>query len=130
MSADNINKNIKFNVGPVELLTKDDNPRSKYWKVTVPHHCREMMEMPAMFPPGWRTRRFYDYGGAASKNMGEKWLKVTEVTEVKTAENLQEQAKMKESSVQEEQAKSREELATKIGVAATQMVQGVSTDSA
>ena len=128
-SAENINKNIKFDVGPIEILTKDDNPRSKCWKVTVPHHCREMMENPAMFPPGWRTRRFYDYSGAPSRNRGKKRLKVTEVTEARTVENLQEQVEMEESSVQEEQAKSREELATELGVAGTQMVQGVSTNS-
>ena len=62
----------------------------------------------------------------AQQEQGQKRLKVTEATKGKTVKKLQMQVEMEESSVQEEQAKSREELATKLGVASTQMVQGVS----
>ena len=34
---------------------------SKCWKEAVPYNCRELIEKPKMFPPGWRHRRFFGY---------------------------------------------------------------------
>ena len=79
--AQNIDKDVKFDVLGVELLTKEDNPRSKCWKVVVPHHCREIMERPDMFPPGWRHRRFYG-GGGGGGSRSDKRQKVRSTEEM------------------------------------------------
>ena len=47
-----------FSVEDVHCLTKDDNPRTKTWKVTVPARLKETMENPAMYLAGWSHRVF------------------------------------------------------------------------
>ena len=44
-----------------KCLTKDDivNPRTKCWKVTVPHKFREYMEKDSAYPSGWSHRKFF-----------------------------------------------------------------------
>ena len=53
-----------FTVTKVEILTKDPNPRTKCWKVTVPYKFRELMENGELYPAGWRYRKFF-----ASRNI-------------------------------------------------------------
>ena len=48
-----------FDVSDVELLTKEEKPRTKCWKVEVPYKHRELMEKDEMYPPGWRHRKFF-----------------------------------------------------------------------
>ena len=48
-----------FEVLDVELLTLEENPRSKCWKVTVPFRLKGLMEMDELYPPGWKHRKFY-----------------------------------------------------------------------
>ena len=123
--AASLNQNIKFDVIDVDLLTTEPNPRSKCWKVVVPHTCRELMDMPAMFPPGWRHRRFY--GGGAPR--GIRTDKRQKVTEVRTAESIQMEVEEEQNKVQEEQKRSREELARQHGVEGAAAL-GVPTGSA
>ena len=47
-----------FLVDDVYCLTKDDNPRSKSWKITVPARLKETMMNPAMYYKGWSHRVF------------------------------------------------------------------------
>ena len=63
-SAANIDISINFKVTKVELLTKEANPRTKCYKVTVPFKHRELMENDELYPAGWRYRKFY-----AARNM-------------------------------------------------------------
>ena len=56
-----------FTVTKVEILTKDPNPRSKCWKVTVPYKFRELMETGELYPAGWRYRKFF-----ASRNIRQR----------------------------------------------------------
>ena len=42
----------------VRCLTKEENPRSKSWKVSVPAGFRELMSNPAMYFRGWNQRVF------------------------------------------------------------------------
>ena len=81
--AENVDNSVKFDVLDVHLLTTEENPRSKCWKVVVPHHCREIMERPNMYPPGWRHRRFY---GGSSGGRNEKRQKVSETIAVEEME--------------------------------------------
>ena len=81
--AENVNKNVNFQVLDVHLLTTEVNPRSKCWKVVVPHHCKEIMERPDMYPPGWRHRRFY---GGSSAGRSDKRQKVSETRPVEEME--------------------------------------------
>ena len=47
-----------FGIEDVLCLTKDDNPRSRSWRVTVPARLKEAMENPAMYARGWSHRVF------------------------------------------------------------------------
>ena len=52
-------KDIKnFKVDDVFCLTKDSEPRTKTWKVTVPGRLKNLMEDSAMYPAGWSHRAF------------------------------------------------------------------------
>ena len=48
----------QFSVEDVHCLTKDENPRTKTWKVTVPARLKDTMENPAMYLAGWSHRVF------------------------------------------------------------------------
>ena len=56
-AADN-NKIVDFKVEEVVCLTKEEHPRTKSWKVTVPARLRENMLKPEMYPAGWTFRAF------------------------------------------------------------------------
>ena len=43
----------------IECLTREEEPRTKCWKVVVPYKYREVMENDELFPEGWRHRKFY-----------------------------------------------------------------------
>ena len=47
-----------FKVEDVVSLTKEENPRTRSWKVVVPARLRDVMSNPAMYPPGWSFRAF------------------------------------------------------------------------
>ena len=51
-----------FSVENVHGLTKEDNPRTRSWKVTVPARFKEVMSDPAMYPKGWSHRAFHQGG--------------------------------------------------------------------
>ena len=43
----------------VECLTKEEEPRTKCWKVVVPFKYKDLMENDELYPEGWRHRKFY-----------------------------------------------------------------------
>jgi hypothetical protein len=43
----------------VECLTKQDDPRTKCWKVSLPFKFRDVMENDELYPQGWRHRKFF-----------------------------------------------------------------------
>ncbi len=47
-----------FAIENVHNLTKDPNPWSRSFKVTVPARLREQMSNPGMYPAGWESRAF------------------------------------------------------------------------
>ena len=47
-----------FKVEKVVKLTKQDQPRTRSWKVVVPARLKEDMMKPEMYPPGWTFREF------------------------------------------------------------------------
>ena len=53
-----------FKVINAEILTKDPNPRTKCWKVSVPYKFKDLMENDELYPAGWRYRKFF-----ASRNI-------------------------------------------------------------
>ena len=58
-TASKIEDTVGFKVINAELLTKDLNPRTKCWKVSVPYKFRELMENDELYPAGWRYRKFF-----------------------------------------------------------------------
>ena len=67
-SAANIDISLNFKVTKVELLTKEANPRTKCYKVTVPFKHRELMENEELYPAGWRYRKFYSARNIRNKS--------------------------------------------------------------
>ena len=47
-----------FKIEDIFCLTKDSNPRTKTWKVTVPGRLKGIMEDSDMYPAGWSHRTF------------------------------------------------------------------------
>ena len=43
----------------VELLTSEENPRTKCWRVSVPFKFKNLMENDEMYLPGWKHRKFF-----------------------------------------------------------------------
>ena len=43
----------------VECLTKEEEPRTKCWKVEVPFRFKDLMENDELYPEGWRHRKFF-----------------------------------------------------------------------
>ena len=49
--------------GPLEIeqcnsLTKEQNTRTRVWRVVVPHKYKEVMQDDRMYPSGWHHREF------------------------------------------------------------------------
>ena len=66
-TAAEIDASANFKVTKAECLTKDNNPRTKCWKVTIPFKFKEFMEKEELYPAGWRYRKFF-----AARNMRNK----------------------------------------------------------
>ena len=56
----------------VELLTSEDNPRTKCWRVTVPFKFKSVMEMDELYLPGWKHRKFFGTRKKAGDNQAKK----------------------------------------------------------
>ena len=68
--AENIEGSDGFKVLEVELLTRDENPRTKCWRVEVPYSFKDVMEKDEMFPAVWKHRKFF--GSRRKKDDKEK----------------------------------------------------------
>ena len=42
----------------VQSLTKEQDPRTRCWRVVVPHRFKALMENSQLYPEGWRYREF------------------------------------------------------------------------
>ena len=52
-----------------EIGTHLNRARTRCWQVTVPYRCRDLMNNPATYPPGWTHRAYF------SPREGNKWAK-------------------------------------------------------
>ena len=52
----------------VELLTKETNPRTKCWRIVVPHRFKEILEDGSLYPAEWRFRQFFGPSNSERKN--------------------------------------------------------------
>ena len=57
----------KLEILKVERLTGHASARTQSWKVTVPFICQQLLENPALYPPGWTHRAFFAPRGERSK---------------------------------------------------------------
>ena len=53
-----IDNNDPLIIESVHCLTKDPEPRTRCWRVVVPHRFKGIMENDALYPEGWRYREF------------------------------------------------------------------------
>ena len=51
----------------VELLTKEQEPRTKCWKIVVPFRFKSLMERDDVYPGGWKHRTFYNSRNSKDK---------------------------------------------------------------
>ena len=42
----------------IQCLTKDPEPRTKCWRIVVPHRFKSIMENNLLYPEGWKYREF------------------------------------------------------------------------
>ena len=56
----------------VELLTAEENPRTKCWKVTVPYKFKDLMEKDDLYLPGWKHRKFFGSRKKGTENQAKK----------------------------------------------------------
>ena len=52
-----------------EIGTHLKDARTRCWQVTVPYRCRDLMNNPATYPPGWTHKAYF------SPREGNKWAK-------------------------------------------------------
>ena len=67
------------------LLTKEENPRSKCWKVRVPYKFKEVMEKDELYHAGWTHRKFF---GARNSNSKQKQPRLDDPIEQDIAEQV------------------------------------------
>ena len=60
----------KLEIEEIELLTQEENPRTKCWRVAVPYRFMSLMENPELYPQGWRSRKFF--GSRKGRDQGKK----------------------------------------------------------
>ena len=59
----------KLKILKVERNGEHLQARTKSWKVTVPYGCRELLDNPACYPPGWTHRAFFAPRGENNKKL-------------------------------------------------------------
>ena len=57
----------KMVVSNMEKLTGHPSARTQSWKFTVPYSCRQLLDNPALYPPGWTHRAYFAPRGDRSK---------------------------------------------------------------
>ena len=83
----------------VELLTSEENPRTKCWKVTVPFKFKNLMENDEMYLPGWKHRKFF--------GTRKKWTDNTKKSRLEAKDQVE--AMLRERELEAEQLKIRHE---------------------
>ena len=58
-SAPLLKDQARLTVNKVECLTKEEEPRTRCWKVEVPFKFKSLMETDELYPEGWRHRKFF-----------------------------------------------------------------------
>ena len=58
-SAPLLGGNATLTVLDVECLTKEEEPRTRCWKIVVPFKFKNIMENDELYPEGWRHRKFF-----------------------------------------------------------------------
>ena len=51
----------------LEKLTGHPSARTQSWKFTVPYSCRQLLDNPALYPPGWTHRAYFAPRGDRNK---------------------------------------------------------------
>ena len=62
----------QLEIEEIELLTLEDNPRTKCWRIVVPYKHMSLMENPELYPEGWRSRKFFGSRKGKDKNKNQR----------------------------------------------------------
>ena len=90
----------------VECLTKEEEPRTKCWKVVVPFKFKDLMEKDELYPEGWRHRKFF--GGRKISDQKKKQPRL-EDPRLKEAEEELEKERIEVQKRQEDELKKLED---------------------
>ena len=93
----------------VECLTKEEEPRTKCWKVVVPFKFKDLMERDELYPEGWRHRKFF--GGRKISDQKKKQPRL-EDPRLKEAEEELEKERIEIQKRQEHELKKLEDEKT------------------
>ena len=91
----------------VQLLTKEKDPRTKCWRVVVPHRFKALMENSEFYPEGWRYREFVGTFREPSASAKKTRYGDSVVDQVMSEE---EQGRTEVSKLQEELSKLRQAM--------------------
>ena len=92
-------------VEKVELLTKEDNPRTKCWKVVVPFRFKSIMEKDEVYPAGWKHRAFF-----GSRNSKDKKPRIDQEKTMEQQVLLEQQQREAEQKQEQEKAAMHQRL--------------------
>ena len=87
-------------VHKVDCLTKEDDARTRCWKVAVPFKFKDVMENDELYPEGWRHRKFF---GGRPKQQPNKQPRL-EDTRLKEAEQELERENLEQKQQEERDA--------------------------
>ena len=95
-----------LNIHKVECLTREEEPRTRCWKVEVPFKFKDLMENDELYPVGWRHRKFF--GDRRNTQQKSKHAKLAD-SRVKEAEQEIEKERLELLQRQEEERTSAQQ---------------------
>ena len=99
-SAPLLKEQTMLTIHKVECLTKEEEPRTRCWKVEVPFKFKSLMENDELYPEGWRHRKFF--GDRRNNQQKSKHAKLSD-SRIKEAEQELEKERLELLQRQDEE---------------------------
>ena len=110
----------KLDILDVKRINGDlPNAKTAAWKVTVPYECRELMDNPLTYPPGWTHRAYFAPRGEKTKRIRQGEVRSSLV------EGLIQENSRAETMTEQDERNQRYQQAVAEGIAAA-LAEGVS----
>ena len=103
----------------VQLAQHIDNPRTKCWKVVIPHKFKDIIEKDELYPSGWCHRKFFAPRSGQPAKQARK-------DEAVVQEAIKEQQRLKEAEKQEQEDRSRAVAEENVAKASAPVMEDIS----